>query len=393
MTDSFFENNVTTNGGNMMELREEWAHKILKEVKTVTDEQLIIVNYDGIIIASTNPQRIGNVHEGAKQVYKTDQKLTITPQMAKALSGVKPGINLPITFHHHVIGVIGITGRPKDVEPFAELICRMTELMIREAYYLEQKEWETRNIETFFQEWIFTKHMDQALMDRGRSLGVSFTDPYQCTIMQFENHHLSRDALRMVEKAMFDWFKDRFRYEKDFLIQWGNGRFMLVRNQSGSLPEAELTYKLTQWHTYMQESHNIALAMGVGKTSVQKTISQSYQEAHTALKVAEKSRTIIFYHALLLELIIENVPFPTRTAYIKRVFGILKDDVLLETVRTYLEVNLSLKKTAQHLHIHINTLHYRLKQIKTLTNIDPKTSEGITVFSLAFSLMDKERDI
>ncbi|WP_307843166.1 helix-turn-helix domain-containing protein [Priestia megaterium] len=46
------------------------------------------------------------------------------------------------------------------------------------------------------------------------------------------------------------------------------------------------------------------------------------------------------------------------------------------------------KKTAFDLHIHINTLHYRLKQMKELTDIDPKSVKGITLFHLALSLLE-----
>jgi carbohydrate diacid regulator len=64
---------------------------------------------------------------------------------------------LPIFYEVEVIGVIGITGTPKKVEPFAEIIRRMTELIIRESYLVEQKQWEIRGLESFFYEWVHLK--------------------------------------------------------------------------------------------------------------------------------------------------------------------------------------------------------------------------------------------
>jgi carbohydrate diacid regulator len=61
---------------------------------------------------------------------------------------------------------------------------------------------------------------------------------------------------------------------------------------------------------------------------------------------------------------------------------------LLETLQAYLANNLSLKETALELHVHINTLHYRLKQITEVTGIDPKTTEGIALFYLAVQLAE-----
>src|SRR5690625_2537412 len=111
-----------------MRLVSKLANKIINEVKTLTTENIIVINQEGIIIASTDQTRVGLAHEGSRIVMDTKRKLYITHQMASELEGVKPGINLPIFFKSEVIGVIGITGIPTDVEPFAELIRRMTEL-------------------------------------------------------------------------------------------------------------------------------------------------------------------------------------------------------------------------------------------------------------------------
>lgn len=80
-------------------------------------EHLIVVNGQGIIIASTDKNRIGSFHEGATLVMKSGHRLHITERDAKRLKGVKPGINLPIYYNKKVIGVIGITGTPSVVEP------------------------------------------------------------------------------------------------------------------------------------------------------------------------------------------------------------------------------------------------------------------------------------
>ncbi len=48
------------------------------------------------------------------------QKLYISKKEAADLKGVKPGINLPISYQGDIIGVIGITGTPEAVEPFAD---------------------------------------------------------------------------------------------------------------------------------------------------------------------------------------------------------------------------------------------------------------------------------
>jgi len=129
--------------------------------------------------------------------------------------------------------------------------------------------------------------------------------------------------------------------------------------------------------------------IGVGKPAEQFNLHASYEEAKKALKVASKRQTIVFYEELLMDMILEDVSEPVKKEFLSRVLSsIQKEKELLETLKCYLANDQSLKKTAFDLHIHINTLHYRLKQMKELTDIDPKSVKGITLFYLALSLLE-----
>jgi carbohydrate diacid regulator len=371
-----------------MKLVSELAEKIINEVQSVMTENIIVVNQEGVIIASTEQRRVGFFHEGAKVVMNTKQKLYITYEMSTDLQGVKPGINLPIIFEEEVIGVIGITGIPTNVEPFAEIIRRMTELIIREASYIEKKEWETRGLESFFYEWIFNDNVDNEFINRGQILGISFDIPYQCILFQIDTS-LSPVNLQLMQTYMNDWFDKQFPKNKnDFLIRWGTGRFIMFKSTTNAIFYAKLLYELSRWQEYFTKKYDVGLAIGVGKTIEHQTISTSYQEAKKALKVAEKELSVVFYDSLLLDIILEEVSEATKADYIRRVLSpVIDDSELIDTLRIYYANNQSLKKTANDLHIHINTLHYRLKQIKNLTRIDPKSSEGVTLFYVALSLV------
>ncbi len=131
------------------------------------------------------------------------------------------------------------------------------------------------------------------------------------------------------------------------------------------------------------------ITIGVGKPAEQFNLHASYEEAKKALKVASKRQTVIFYEELLMDMILEDVSEPVKKEFLSRVLSsIQKEKELLETLKCYLANDQSLKKTAFDLHIHINTLHYRLKQMKELTDIDPKSVKGITLFHLALSLLE-----
>ncbi len=54
------------------------------------------------------------------------------------------------------------------------------------------------------------------------------------------------------------------------------------------------------------------------------------------------------------------------------------------TLQAYSAHHLNALKTAKHLYIHRNTLHYRLDQIKEKTFIDVKTFKGLVIMELLF---------
>ncbi|MGW8651581.1 PucR family transcriptional regulator [Nocardia salmonicida] len=50
---------------------------------------------------------------------------------------------------------------------------------------------------------------------------------------------------------------------------------------------------------------------------------------------------------------------------------------LLETLRTYMATGLNRKATGRRLHVHPNTIDYRLRRVSGLTDLDLTTAEGI----------------
>ena len=110
------------------------ANKIVREVRRLITENIIIINIEGVIIASTDTERIGQFHEGALRA-KQKKTVIITKEDERRLQGVKAGMNLPLLFHDEVIGVIGITGEPENISRYGEILRKMTELLIHENYF------------------------------------------------------------------------------------------------------------------------------------------------------------------------------------------------------------------------------------------------------------------
>lgn len=360
------------------------ANKIIDEAKKLIDKDLIIVNTAGEIIASSEESRVGNFHEGAKICVQKESKIIITEADALTLEGVRAGINLPIMFHGKVIGVIGITGEPNQILPFGELLRKMTELLISESYLSVQIQSRMRMVESFVLDWIQGNEWTAEFLERSHVLKIDLTvKRWPIFIKMNQQPTMLFDSLRQLELV---WGQSS---EKDIIVQWGDGRFLLLPEYQ-NVEKRELYQKLKQVESYLKQSWEVSVLVGVGQIVEGKELGKGVSLAEKALFVAKKSNSIIFEEDLRWEICLQEVRNATKEEFIKRVIQKLLDqEELLITLKAYFANELSIKKTAAFLHIHINTLHYRIKKIEEYTQLDLKVVDDLFNLYLALQFLDE----
>ncbi|EGP5189885.1 hypothetical protein EID30_00105 [Enterococcus faecium] len=102
-----------------MNISKQLARNIVKNLKDVLKQEINFIDTEGIIIASTDEERIRTLHEGAKIVLDTKKEVFISED--GQFKGTKRGINAPVYFEQHIIGIIGLTGG-KEVKKYAEIL-------------------------------------------------------------------------------------------------------------------------------------------------------------------------------------------------------------------------------------------------------------------------------
>ncbi|MFD9478014.1 MULTISPECIES: PucR family transcriptional regulator [Streptomyces] len=65
-----------------------------------------------------------------------------------------------------------------------------------------------------------------------------------------------------------------------------------------------------------------------------------------------------------------GIPPEVRSVYGARILGALGDGMLRETLEVFLANNCSWARTAEALHLHVNTVHYRIERVEVLTGRD-----------------------
>ena len=115
-------------------LLEELAEDLVSATSGLLDGRIInIMNPDGIIIASTQQERIGTFHKGARDAAVSGKPVSIRPDQIQEYSGAREGYNMPLRVGGNIIGVVGIYGEPSEIRYLAHLV----EVYTEKYYQLE----------------------------------------------------------------------------------------------------------------------------------------------------------------------------------------------------------------------------------------------------------------
>jgi len=117
------------------------AEKVVNLLHEVTGNNIQFMGEGGEIIATTQPARLGTMHEGAKKVMEgLADEAFITSEEAESLKGVLPGYTGPIILDEQRIACIGITGNPDRVKPLQKMAAMIVSEEIMKDFASKEKQ-------------------------------------------------------------------------------------------------------------------------------------------------------------------------------------------------------------------------------------------------------------
>ena len=364
----------------------EIAQNIVEEMKKIINQEINYFDKNAIIIASTDENRLGRFHGGARKVL--DEKTDLIIHYDNQYEGAKKGINVPVYFVNEIVGVIGITGEKEDVEKYGMIIQRMTEILIKEAYLIEQDNIQVESTRKYIEDLLFSRRVDDKLLkNRGDILGIDTSIPRIVVLSKVFNEDNEIIFSPIENEKILGIFKKHIRNDKqNLMVQSGTNIIMILRKNT--IFENEKI--LDDIYNEIRKNYKANLYFGIGEVSNSPNeIKRSYKEAKKALdiNIAFRKQRIIYYKDLDLGLIINNIPEDVAMEYTNKVFKNLEEDDIREykeLIDCFIKHNGSIKATSQELFIHKNTLQYRLNKLKELTGYDPRSIDGIIVLFLSF---------
>ncbi|HWL12790.1 MAG TPA: sugar diacid recognition domain-containing protein, partial [Ureibacillus sp.] len=179
------------------------AEEIVAQTMLRLHHNINVIGSNGVILASGDRERIDSIHEGAIEVIKTGMPLFIDENLTHQFHNCKPGINMPITFHDEIIGVIGITGDPNELNEIANLVQLTTEMMVHQVLTESESEWQRKNGDFIFKALIEEEPNHSMVSERIHKLPFPLKEPYQIILIKQEDQNASNTLSINLENILY----------------------------------------------------------------------------------------------------------------------------------------------------------------------------------------------
>ncbi|WP_164520776.1 CdaR family transcriptional regulator [Bifidobacterium callimiconis] len=369
------------------------AQTIVENLKGIIRHDINFFSPDGIMIASTDPTRIGTRHDAA--LLAAQQRRTIAVDNNEQFAGARHGINTPVLLNDDVVAVIGVTGERAQVEPFSDVIRKMTEILVREN--TEQiNRFDERMMTTNLISLLTSEQHDHGLVTYlADALNVDLTVPRlvavgRCTAQDAD--HSGRDAI-------YDVLHRHLGRRSGTLFTVSAQGFCVLVPAGGEGDGADATDTSAETRTLMdamrvdmERTLNRPISLGLGCTaSTADRYWVSHRQAETAVDWLRftGSASTIGYDDLDYGLLLSAIPRPDAARFVEHVFAGIPDadiDDLQRTFDVYTKHNGSITRAADELFLHKNTLQNHLNAMARRTGYNPRALNEHTGLALAFLL-------
>mgnify|MGYP001159192169 CR=1 FL=1 len=349
---------------------------LVYEIKDLIDKDVFLANEDGIIIASTDQEKINHFHEGAYLAMKTGEKMVMTKDLTKRLLGVLEGVVIPIEVKDYRIGVVGIIGDSKIVESYARIVEKFAQLFLKNTLDQMSQEKRARNLELFIYDWLHGNLSEQQIVEQGNFFNIDVKKYRQAISLKFPfmKKYFTYEDIKTMKN---EWDSNG----ETLFVRWGKGKIVIL--DSGD-ERTVLKEKIKSFLEKTKNIHEKNVYIGVGQILNFNDLKTSYEQAEKGCSISSIEKRIIFEEELRFEMLQYELDDKMKELFIERTIApILNEEILLTTLDSWLANNMSIQQTAEALDIHKNTLYYRLEKIEKLTDLKVNDIDDVILLYLS----------
>lgn len=362
------------------------AKRFIERVSQYTEYNINIMDEHGIIIASRNASRIGTFHEVALQIIQGDRDIIVVED-EKEQPGVKKGVNMAIYYKKRKEGVIGLTGEPEEIMQIALIIKMSVEVMLEHEFFKFEKIQRSNLKEQLLNMLLYNEDIQESDWKRYTQSLKLKEDLLRIPVL------ISLDAADGQRADVLNILRSsRMHSHQDLCCLTGEGDILLYKALESKPQDLMQQYKylvgeaLSDVLRYMRNAgYRYSVYVGSFQSDF-RYYRRGYAHCEWLKKEMAKENSYWFYdHSN--EYFMSVLPLSElRIVYcdMEKLLG----DKLTESFKEIMEVlrkaNFSMNEASKLMHVHKNTLAYRLDKIKAVLDIDPLGSNQDREFANGF---------
>lgn len=354
------------------------AEKIIGEVRKFSSHRYAITNDLGIVLAKTKDFSIDH------------NQLDVKGKKAIGL------------YHQRSLcGFLYIDEPSKIITELGPIIKSMTELIIQQDRYTRMLTRDEKKIDQIAYDFFFSDNSESSQATKVlKSFGINLIEKRVAVLIEISDS----DYLKLYAKETLEGEREKiivrtkrgiertldsfYTQHKDNLVFYMGGRnFLVLKDMGDKARDYQEEFKKTLsnliYNLKIELVTSITIGVGNYKPGLD-GLKESFNESRTALQFGKQiwGENKIFHYdnfgviaPLFSGANSDNISFSRDI-----ITRVKNNKELHQTLVTYFKYDMSVTKTAKALHIHRNTLVYRLEKIEELTDLDPR------IFEEAFQL-------
>ncbi len=390
-----------------MDLTKELTIKIIEKTQKILSRPVYFYDRNGIFL-NNDPEEVD-----FRAIEAIRQEKDVIEKKAGKFFHYKP-----IIYNKRVVGAIATADFKKEkASEFSKLASGMIEVFLYEEFLVKNIYVANDLRSEFLKEILIGSSIKttEEAVEQGDIVGVNLRAKHAIIILKIdnlyeqylqENEILTSDESRVkfqgyleeIEDYIHEGFKDK---SHNSVIYVGSGEFIILKHikkeDINTLSSVQiLKGRAKMIFNFLNGKFPDRVSISVGQYYPGLAgLKKSFEDASIAMKLGEKvfGRHKI-YHVLDVGMFVGLLDNVTTVRKSELAFQILKDlftdPDLLKTTKAFLDAGMNLTEAAKKLHLHRNTLIYRLDKVKQLIKLDPRIFHDAIQIKLGLTICSSQ---
>ncbi|QHQ59633.1 hypothetical protein Ana3638_01500 [Anaerocolumna sedimenticola] len=364
-----------------------FAKQFIEKISKYTNYNINIMDEKGIIIASRTESRIGAFHEIAYRIIHGNEDEVIVDKNHQ-FEGVKEGVNIAFFYRNKKMGVIGITGNPSEIRPIALIIRMSVESTLEYEIYKEERQKRLSIKDQFLNRILYGENVTkEELKEYADRLNLQEELIRIPILISFKNKS------DLAQKILAGIREQHFITTQDIMSVTRENCIIIFKHFKVELLELMQTYKI-----YIGESispilqylrfNNIEFKLYIGSFQNKFVYYRnSYLHCRWMFENIKTEKSSNFFYDNLDEYFHAFIPL-NELKGIYKVFETQFDekfiDNYVEIISVLAATDYNLPESSKLIHIHKNTMIYRLDKARKVLGMNPLIKYQERVFFTSF---------